>query len=122
MSGLSRFSCQQFAHVAWYANLVCEARFKWRVIQYGIDDISPPPIFLFLFAFFFILLPSTQSLSLVPFLDRTNEARLKNREIIARIQRDQINKESLVSRSLDFFYQKLFSLLYDIIDNYNRAL
>lgn len=72
--------------------------------------------------FFFILLPSTQSLSLVPFLDRTNEARLKNREIIARIQRDQINKESLVSRSLDFFYQKLVSLLYDIIDNYDRAL
>lgn len=72
--------------------------------------------------FFFILLPSTQFLSLVPFLDRTNEARLKNREIIARIQRDQINKESLVSRSLDFFYQKLVSLLYDIIDNYDRAL
>lgn len=119
MSGLSRFSCQQFAHVAWYANLVCEARFKWRVIQYGIDDISPPPIFLFLFAFFLFFF---LRLSLVAFLDRTNEARLKNREIIARIQRDQINKESLVSRSLDFFYQKLVSLLYDIIDNYDRAL
>lgn len=78
--------------------------------------------FFFSFLLFFFILPSTQPLSLVPFLDRTNEARLKNREIIARIQRDQINKESLVSRSLDFFYQKLVSLLYDIIDNYDRAL